>query len=76
METFFIYKNIAMAICAFALIHQSIRYLLAEKAVKAHYNQRRWRRWDEDHSLLELSLKTNAFELIAMILLTMIVVIM
>lgn len=76
METYLIYKNIAMVVCAIALIYQLICYLLAEKAVKAHFKQYKWRRWEEEHRQLEFDLKVNAFEMLAIILLSMIVVIM
>lgn len=76
METYLIYKDIAMVVCAIALIYQLICYILSEKAVKAHYKQYRWRRWEEEHRQLELDLKINAFEMLAAILLSMIVVIM
>lgn len=76
MEAYIIYKDIAMALCAIALIYQLICYLLAEKAVKAHFKQYKWRRWEEEHRQLEFDLKVNAFEMLAIILLSMIVVIM
>ncbi len=76
MEAYLIYKDIAMVACAIALIYQLICYLLAERAVKAHYKQYRWRRWEDEHQQLELDLKINAFEMLAIILLSMIVVIM
>lgn len=76
MEAYIIYKNIATTVCGFALIYQLICYLLAEKAVKAHYKQYKWRRWEEEHRQLEFDLKVNAFEMLAIILLSMIVVVM
>lgn len=65
-----------MVACAIALTYQLVCYLLAEKAVKAHFKQYKWRRWESEHRQLELDLKINAFELLAAILLSMIVVIM
>ena len=76
METYLIYKNIAMVACAIVLIYQLICYLSAEKAVKAHLKQYRWRRWEREHQQLELDLKVNAFEMLVAILLSMMVVIM
>lgn len=76
MEAYLIYKNFAMVACSIVLIYQLICYISAEKAVKAHFNQYRWRRWEREHQRLELDLKINAFEMLITILLSMIVVIM
>ncbi len=76
MEAYLIYKNFAMVACAIVLIYQLICYISAEKAVKAHFKQYRWRRWEKEHQQLELDLKINAFEMLITILLSMIVVIM
>lgn len=76
METYLIYKNITMAICAIGLIYHLICYFRAEDRVKAHYHEYRWRRWEEEHHQLEFDLKIRAFGMLSFILLSMVAVIM
>ena len=76
METYLIYKNITMAICAIGLIYHLICYLRAEDRVKAHYHEYRWRRWKKEHRQLEFDLKIRAYGMLVFILLSMVAAIM
>lgn len=71
METYLIFKNIAMAVAIFGLFYTLIRYAIAEDRVKKHLNAPHWRRWEEEHRQLELEVKLRAIEMLVLVFLSM-----
>lgn len=71
METYLIYKNIAMALALIGLIYAVITYVVAEDRVKKHLDAFHWRRWEEEHRQLELEVKLRAIEMLAIIVASM-----
>lgn len=71
METYLIYKNIAMVLALIGLIYAVITYVVAEDRVKKHLDTFHWRRWEEEHRQLELEVKLRAIEMLAIIVASM-----